>query len=86
VKKKEKTEQGFYFCFSLRKPKYYHLSYKKKIDTSSKKKVSNEEVETEKDDDDNTMIRKRSTGANPAIFPTRKNSTLPRRKRLIMRR
>jgi len=51
----------------LRKPKYYHLSYKKNSN-SSKKKVSNEEVETEKDDDDNTMTRKRSTGAKPAIF------------------
>jgi hypothetical protein len=69
----------------LLKPKYYHLSYKK-ISNSSKKKVSNEEVETEKDDDDNTMTRERSTGAKAAIFPTRKNSTLPRRKRLIMRR
>jgi hypothetical protein len=34
--------------------------------------VSNEEVETEKDDDDNTMTRKRSTGAKPVIFPSKK--------------
>jgi hypothetical protein len=45
----EEGEEGarLIFVFPLRKPKYYHLSYKKNSN-SSKKKVRNEDVEQKK--------------------------------------